>query len=348
MSFRENLLHLRAVHGMTQEQLAEQLGVSRQSVTKWEADKSYPEMDKLIKLCQIFGCTLDELVQGDMTDRTAGEEATEEADALEEDLPGEADMALEFAAFDDHMRTFATRISTGVMAIILGVAISIAFYSLGDPESAIRLLPENVSAALGTLCTLVGVVLGLALLVPAGLDHASFVRQHPHMADLYTEQDKAKTRRTFTYELICGIIFIFAGVIVVILFSDGPLEELVGVPVMLLLIAFGVRSIIHGSMVFGMTNVANYNQAAGEVLQTHEIEEADVTPEQKEQLMQAHVADKRIGALCGAIMIVATIAGLVLLFVPSYHSSLFWLAWPIGGLLCGFVSLVVKAFAKEG
>ena len=77
MSFRENLLYLRAAHGMTQEQLAEQLGVSRQSVTKWESDKSYPEMDKLIKLCQIFDCTLDEMVQGDMTDRVVTEAVVE-------------------------------------------------------------------------------------------------------------------------------------------------------------------------------------------------------------------------------------------------------------------------------
>ena len=67
MSFRDNLQHLRATHAMTQEQLALMLGVSRQSVTKWEAEKSYPEMDKLLKLCQIFDVTLDDLVQGDLT-----------------------------------------------------------------------------------------------------------------------------------------------------------------------------------------------------------------------------------------------------------------------------------------
>ena len=67
MSFRDNLQHLRATHAMTQEQLALMLGVSRQSVTKWEAEKSYPEMDKLLKLCQSFDVTLDDLVQGDLT-----------------------------------------------------------------------------------------------------------------------------------------------------------------------------------------------------------------------------------------------------------------------------------------
>ena len=67
MSFRDNLQHLRAERNMTQEQLAMLLGVSRQSVTKWEAERSYPEMDKLLKMCRIFDCSLDDLVQGDLT-----------------------------------------------------------------------------------------------------------------------------------------------------------------------------------------------------------------------------------------------------------------------------------------
>lgn len=46
-------------------------------------------------------------------------------------------------------------------------------------------------------------------------------------------------------------------------------------------------------------------------------------------------------------MLIATIAGLVMLFVPSYQQPLFWLAWPIGGILCGIVSLLMKAFGPD-
>ena len=45
MSFRDNLQHLRSTRNMTQEQLAMLLGVSRQAVSKWEAEKAYPEME---------------------------------------------------------------------------------------------------------------------------------------------------------------------------------------------------------------------------------------------------------------------------------------------------------------
>ena len=60
MSFRDNMQHLRATRNMTQEQLAMLLGVSRQSVSKWEAESAYPEMDKLLMMCGLFECTLDE------------------------------------------------------------------------------------------------------------------------------------------------------------------------------------------------------------------------------------------------------------------------------------------------
>ena len=64
MSFKENLQYLRGSRNMTQEQLAMLLGVSRQAISKWESEKAYPEMDKLLMLCDMFGVTLDDLVMG--------------------------------------------------------------------------------------------------------------------------------------------------------------------------------------------------------------------------------------------------------------------------------------------
>lgn len=67
MSFGQNLQFLRKMrHNMTQEELAEKLGVSRQAISKWEMDTAYPEMNNLVELCRLFSCTMDELVQKDM------------------------------------------------------------------------------------------------------------------------------------------------------------------------------------------------------------------------------------------------------------------------------------------
>ncbi len=61
MSFGTRLQELRRRRGITQEELAQQLNVSRQAVSKWESSRGYPEMDKVIYICNCYGVTMDEL-----------------------------------------------------------------------------------------------------------------------------------------------------------------------------------------------------------------------------------------------------------------------------------------------
>ena len=68
MGFGKNLQYLRKMHnGMTQEALAEKMGVTCQTVSRWELDTAYPEMEKAVELCTIFGCTLDNLFREDLS-----------------------------------------------------------------------------------------------------------------------------------------------------------------------------------------------------------------------------------------------------------------------------------------
>lgn len=64
MTFSEKLYALRRKSGLSQERLAEQLGVSRQAISKWESGQSMPESDKLIALSDYFGVSLDCLLRG--------------------------------------------------------------------------------------------------------------------------------------------------------------------------------------------------------------------------------------------------------------------------------------------
>ena len=68
MKFGENLYHLRKDAKMSQEVLAEKVGVSRQSVSKWETSEAYPEMNNMLELCKIFKCNLGDLVNDNMVD----------------------------------------------------------------------------------------------------------------------------------------------------------------------------------------------------------------------------------------------------------------------------------------
>lgn len=68
MKFGENLKLIRKSKKISQEQLAERLGVSRQSISKWETGENYPSMANIICLCDIFNCKINELVHEDFSD----------------------------------------------------------------------------------------------------------------------------------------------------------------------------------------------------------------------------------------------------------------------------------------
>ena len=73
MNLSEKILKLRTARGMSQGDLAEKLEVSRQSVSKWETGQSVPDVDKLVRLADLFGVTTDYLLRE--TERASGKEA---------------------------------------------------------------------------------------------------------------------------------------------------------------------------------------------------------------------------------------------------------------------------------
>jgi len=77
MKFQDKIQALRKEKRLSQEELAEMLQVSRQSVSKWESGQSYPETDKLVVLSQIFGVTVDSLLKD-------GEIETDRANTISE------------------------------------------------------------------------------------------------------------------------------------------------------------------------------------------------------------------------------------------------------------------------
>lgn len=81
MTLGEKLAKLRKENNYTQEQLAGVLGVSRQAISKWESDTAYPETDKLIRISELFGCSLDYLLKdkADMTCENRENKSAEDA-----------------------------------------------------------------------------------------------------------------------------------------------------------------------------------------------------------------------------------------------------------------------------
>lgn len=68
MSVSKQLIHLRNMKGISQEELASLMNVTRQAVSKWETDQALPDSEKIIRLSEIFGVTTDYLLKGKESD----------------------------------------------------------------------------------------------------------------------------------------------------------------------------------------------------------------------------------------------------------------------------------------
>lgn len=70
MILADKLIELRKQNGWSQEELADRIGVSRQSVSKWESGTSIPDLDKILKLGEIFGVSTDYLLKDELEELT--------------------------------------------------------------------------------------------------------------------------------------------------------------------------------------------------------------------------------------------------------------------------------------
>lgn len=84
--FSENLKRIRKEHNLSQEQLADELGVSRQAISKWESAVAYPEMEKIIALCDKFNLNIDDLLHKDIKEVKGEEESKKKINSLIDDF----------------------------------------------------------------------------------------------------------------------------------------------------------------------------------------------------------------------------------------------------------------------
>lgn len=127
MNLSDNLRNIRKEHNLSQEQLAEQLGVSRQSVSKWESGTAYPEMDKVLQLCELFNLNIDELLNQDVKEINNKKEAKSSVNKFIDDLINNITKTINmFSSF-----SFKTKLKCIFEQIILIAILAIVFQIIG-------------------------------------------------------------------------------------------------------------------------------------------------------------------------------------------------------------------------
>ena len=230
MAFPENLQFLRARAGVTQEHLAEELNVSRQSVSKWESGASFPEMETLLRICDLYGVNLDTLLRGSL----------------------EESQVCDTARYDAFMNRFSLRVSLSVGAILAGVSMMILLPALG--------VHEMLAAAFFLLVVTVSAV----VLVASGIEEDHFRKKHPLIQDFYTEEEKEAFHRKFIWYIAGGVGAILFGVVLLIVFFSffperEPYESLAG-SAFLMIVALAVTAFIYGGMQEEKYKIWKYNR----------------------------------------------------------------------------------------
>lgn len=230
MAFSENLQFLRARAGVTQEQLAEELNVSRQSVSKWESGASFPEMDTLLHLCDKYDVALDTLLRGSV----------------------EKSLVADTAQYDKTMNRFSRRIAFSVGAILAGVGAMLFLTAAGLSE----MLAGAFFLLVITVCAVV--------LVASGIQNDHFRKKYPVIADFYTQEEKDAFHQKFVWYIAGGVGAILFGVVLLILFfcffpEREPYESL-ACGLFLLIIAGAVTSFVYAGIQDDKYKIWKYNR----------------------------------------------------------------------------------------
>ena len=233
MSISENLQILRKSKNMSQEELAEKLNVSRQAVSKWESGSGYPETEKIISICEIFDCSMDELVKGKIAD----------------------DIKVEKNNYDSVMTSTAKGIAIAVGIIILGTAAMMTIMGV--------LNGQEQSHLLGVIAVLVAVVFAVPMLIVFGTKNDNFIKKNPKVANVYTEEEIEKGNSKYTIVLACGISTILLGVIAMFVLMGLKVfgeESTLPVAVLLYFVAIGVTTLIYGGKMKEKFDIETYNK----------------------------------------------------------------------------------------
>ena len=164
MILADKIIENRKKNGWSQEELANRLGVSRQSVSKWESAQAVPDLKKILQLAEVFGVTTDYLIKDEIEETQALEPAPVDK-GLEETVRSVS--MEEASAFLEYNETSSRLISTGVMACILSPVVLILLAGLA--EQGRIAMDVSVAEAAGTALLLIIVAAAVGVFIREGM-----------------------------------------------------------------------------------------------------------------------------------------------------------------------------------
>lgn len=328
MILADKIIELRKKNGWSQEELAEKMAVSRQSISKWEGAQSVPDMGRIVRLSELFGVSTDYLLKDEME--------TEELIEAPAETTAYKTVSMEEANAFLQMKEFVSgRMAIGVMLCILSPVMLIL---LGGAQEMGKIrISENQAGGLGLVILFVLVGIAVAIFINCSIRGSRFeyLEKEPietlYGVDGMVRDRKEKFLPTYTRQLTVGVVLCVISAIPLfasLIFSEeDSFLQVASIAALLVLVAVGVLLIVRCSVIWGAFQML--------------LEEGDYTRETKED-------QKKHGYIGGIYWALVTAGYLAWSFLTNGWDRT-WIVWPVAAVAYGGIYGIIKALRhKDG
>lgn len=333
MILADKIIYLRKKKGWSQEELADRLDVTRQSVSKWESAQSTPDLDKVLKLAEIFEVTTDYLLKDNIEeDKSEKVEIVEPREYTEPQTKSRRISMAEAKEFIEARNEIAPKFALAVSMFIMSPICLILLG--GASEYGIISISEDKSGMLGVAILMVIVAIGVAICITSGMRLSKFeyIEKEPIELEAGLEEKvrmwREEYRPSFGPKIALGVLLCVLSVVPlfisgVILDPEDGYHFVVSVGILLAIIAVAVNIFIKAGMLW-----ESYDKL---------LEEGDYTRANK---------DKTLEAITSVYWLTMTAIYLAYSFI-TFNWDTSWIIWPVAGVTYAIIRVIYRAVKKD-
>ncbi|MDT3389911.1 MAG: helix-turn-helix domain-containing protein [bacterium] len=328
MILAEKIMDLRKKMGWSQEELAEQLGVSRQSVSKWESAQSLPDMDKIVKMSSVFTVSTDYLLKDELT------ELGDRVPRVEQEDTGLRRVSMEEASRYMEIRTNSAR-SIALSTMLCVASPIVMLFLIALSESPYVKISENAAVGTGLCVLIIMVALGVMGFIRtssaasdfAFLEKEAFETEYGVSGVVKKRKEEFKERYTrintiSTVLCICSVIPLFIS----ICFNAPDFVFVMDVCFILLMVAVACYGYVAAGTVMGC-----YDKL---------LEEGDYSRAEKSRTPLA-------AGFNAIYWLAVTALFLVFQFIVPGGWAESWKIWPVAGILFAILRIIISLVRKK-
>lgn len=331
MILAEKIINLRKKNGWSQEELAEKLGVTRQSISKYEGAQSIPDLDKILKLSEIFGVTTDYLIKDEL-------EEEEYAPSQMHENESESDRSVHKVTMEmanEYLQIIDWSAGKTAFATMLCILSPIVLLMLGTmSEMPNYHISENATAGIGICVLIVLIAIAVTIFILCGMKTKKYeFMEKEDIETVYGVSGMVKEKRDAYHSMyvtqlvigiaccICSVIPLFGTLAV----SESDFYMVSAVCMLLALVAIGTYFIVRSA-----TKMNAMNQL---------LEEEDYTRQKKHE-------NKKMSGPVTVYWLIATAIYLAWSFTTNDWDRT-WIIWPVVGVLFPAFYAIVSGIRKK-